>query len=160
MCDLSCSPRLGSNGAGTTYTQVSGVVTFIEGATTGSPPSSIGSFYMSNGGGPNQALFVYQDAAAGKVVTLGDYVTITAIPYSYYGLVEMQNTLSVIVANHSNPIPPPIVLADLSALDVVKNGHCGTFAPGMRAGALPSRADSLLSGSLSDRRQQHHLPRQ
>ena len=127
------SPRLGSNGAGTTYTQVSGVVTFIEGAPVGSPPAGIASFYMQSGALPNQALFVYQDAAAGKVVTLGDYVTITAIPYSYYGLVEMQNTLNVIVANHSNPIPPPIVLADLSALDVVKNGHCGASSVIYRA---------------------------
>ena len=107
------SPKLGSNGAGTTYVTTTGIVSFIEGVFPA--VSGVGSFYLQSGCGPNQQLFVYQDGAAGKTVTVGDNVTITATAYSYYGLVEMQNTLSVVVNSHGNTVCAPITLNSLGA---------------------------------------------
>ena len=116
-------PGLGANGAGTTYLQVNGIVSMIEGVLSG---SGVGSFYLenTNPAQPNHALFVYQDGSAGKTVTLGDNITIIATAYSYYGLVEMQNTLSVVVNSHGNAVSSPIVLPSLQVLDVATNGHC------------------------------------
>ena len=115
------SPSLGPNGAGTTYVSVTGIVSFVEGS---NPLTGISSFYMNSGSGVNQALFVYQDAAAGVKVNLGDNVTIQAIAYSYYGLVEMQNTLSVKINSRGNAVPAPIDLYSLADLDVASQGHC------------------------------------
>jgi len=127
------SPSLGANGGGTNYLQVSGVVSFIEGATTG---SGTGSFYMENSCDPNHSLYIYQDASAGKTVTVGNFVTINAIAYSYYGLVEMQNTLSVAVVNRTNAVCSPIVLPNLQALDVNLNGHCSATTMLYRANRI------------------------
>ena len=115
------SPSLGPNGAGTTYVQATGIISFIEGS---NPQTGIASFYMQSGNGVNQALFVYQDASAGVKVNLGDNVTIQAIAYSYYGLVEMQNTLSVKINSRGNTVPAPIDLYNLADLDVASQGHC------------------------------------
>jgi hypothetical protein len=123
-------PNLGSNGGGTSYVTISGVVAMIEGVASG---SGVGSFYLENACTPNHSLYVFQDSSAGRVVTLGDYVTITATAFSYYGLVEMQNTLSVVVVNHSNPICRPLALPSLAVLDVASNGHCGATTVQYRA---------------------------
>ena len=124
------SPGLGANGGGTNYLQLSGVVAFIEGVATG---SGVGSFYLEDSCDPNHSLFVYQDSAAGRPVTVGDFVTINAIAYAYFGLIEVQNTLSVVVANHSNAVCPPIVLPSLAPLDVSVNGHCSAATVAYRA---------------------------
>ena len=126
------SPQLGNNGAGTTYVQTTGVVSFIEGGSIGSTSSGSGSFYLQSGCGPNQQLYVYQDSAAGKTVTVGDSVTITAIPYSYYGLVEMQNTLQVTVLSHNNPICAPIQMSNIAAISN-EAGSCAASAITYRA---------------------------
>ena len=124
------SPRLGSNGGGTSYVQVRGIVNFIEGVTG---TSGVGSFYMQSGCGPNQAVYVYQDKAAGKLVTIGDDVTITAQAYSYYGLVEMQNTINVVVNAHNAAVCPPITLSSLAVLDVTTQGVCSASTVLFRA---------------------------
>lgn len=115
------SAALGNNGGGTSYVKTTGIVSFIEGVTTG---TGVGSFFMQSGCSPNQQLYVYQDGAAGKSVSIGDNVTITASAYAYYGLVQMSNTIDVVVNSRNNAVCPPIQLTDLSVLDVGKTGHC------------------------------------
>ena len=127
------SPALGSNGGGTTYVQATGVVSFIEGVTTG---TGVGSFFMQSGCGPNQQLYVYQDGAAGKSVSIGDNVTITATAYAYYGLVQMSNTINVVVNSRNNAVCPPLQMTDLSVLDVARQGHCSASTVLYRANVV------------------------
>ena len=75
------NPFLGSNGGGTSYLSVSGTIAFVEGISSG---SGVGSFYMENSCDPNHSLYVYQDGAAGRTVTMGDYVTIQVWPPTSY----------------------------------------------------------------------------
>ena len=121
-------PTVGTNGAGTSYVQASGVVTTIQGVVGAGTGAA--SFFMQNGCGPGNSAFVYQDSTAGGSavqVTVGDFVIVTASPYVYYGLVELQNTIKVTVVNSSNPLcggRQGVALTSLSALDVNSQGHC------------------------------------
>lgn len=66
-------------------------------------------------------------------------MTIFTTPYSYYGLLEMQNTLSVVVNSHSNPVCPPLELPTLAPLDVNTAGHCSPSIPQYRANRVVVR---------------------